>query len=53
VSLYNEKIDRTFRIDGSLSIAAKIAVFVQSISISLDAVQLEQVNQYLLKTVML
>jgi len=38
VSLYNEKIDRTFRIDGSLSIAAKIAVFVQSISISLDAV---------------
>lgn len=34
---YNQKADRTFRINGSLSIAGKIAVFVQSISISLDA----------------
>lgn len=34
---YNEKADRTFRIDGSLSIAGKIAVFVQGISISVDA----------------
>lgn len=34
---YNAKEDRTFRIDGSLSIAGKIAVFVQAISISVDA----------------
>lgn len=34
---YNQKADRTFRINGSLSIDGKIAVFVQSISISLDA----------------
>jgi len=34
---YNQKEDRTFRINGSLSIAGKISVFVQSINISLDA----------------
>jgi len=34
---YNEKVDRTFRIDGSLSIAGQIAVFVQGINISVDA----------------
>jgi len=34
---YNEKADRTFRINGSLSIAGLIAVFVQGINISLDA----------------
>jgi len=34
---YNEKADRTFRINGSLSIAGKIAVFVQGMNISLDA----------------
>lgn len=34
---YNQKADRTFRINGSLSIAGKIAVFIQSMSISLDA----------------
>ncbi len=34
---YNEKADRTFRIDGSLSINAQIAVFVQSMNVSLDA----------------
>jgi len=34
---YNAKEDRTFRINGSLSIAAKISVFVQDINISLDA----------------
>ena len=34
---YNEKVDRTFRINGSLSIAGQIAVFVQGINISVDA----------------
>lgn len=34
---YNQKADRTFRINGSLSIAEKISVFVQSMNISLDA----------------
>lgn len=34
---YNEKADRTFRINGSLSIASQIAVFVQGMNISLDA----------------
>jgi len=34
---YNEKEDRTFRINGSLSIAAQIAVFVQDMNISVDA----------------
>lgn len=34
---YNEKADRTFRKNGSLSIAGNIAVFVQGINISLDA----------------
>ncbi len=34
---YNAKADRTFRINGSLFIAGKIAVFIQSINISVDA----------------
>lgn len=34
---YNQKNDRTFRINGSLSIAGKIAVFVQGINILIDA----------------
>lgn len=34
---YNAKEDRTFRINGTLSVAGQIAVFVQAISISLDA----------------
>jgi len=34
---YNAKNDRTFRINGSLSIAGKIAIFVQGINISVDA----------------
>ncbi len=34
---YNQKADRTFRINGSLSIDGKIAVFVQGMTISLDA----------------
>jgi len=34
---YNAKNDRTFRINGSLSIAGKISLFVQDISISVDA----------------
>jgi len=34
---FNAKNDRTFRINGSLSIAGKIAVFVQGINISVDA----------------
>ena len=34
---YNAKEDRTFRINGSLSITGKIAVFVKAISISVDA----------------
>lgn len=34
---YNQKADRTFRINGSLSISGKIAVFVQSMNVSLDA----------------
>jgi len=34
---YNQKADRTFRINGSLSIAGKISVFVKAISISVDA----------------
>ena len=34
---YNQKVDRTFRKNGSLSISNKIAVFVQSMNISVDA----------------
>ena len=34
---YNQKADRTFRINGSLSIAGKIAVFVQGMNVSVDA----------------
>ena len=34
---FNGKDDRTFRINGSLSISGKISVFVQAISISVDA----------------
>lgn len=34
---YNQKADRTFRINGSVSIAGKIAVFVQGMTITTDA----------------
>lgn len=34
---YNVKKDRTFRINGTVSIAGKIAVFVQGMDIALDA----------------
>ena len=34
---YNQKADRTFRINGSVSIAGKIAVFVQGMDIAIDA----------------
>jgi len=34
---YNTKVDRTFRINGSLTIDGNISVFVQDISISVDA----------------
>jgi len=34
---YNAKADRTFRINGSVSIAGKIALFVQAMDIAIDA----------------
>lgn len=34
---YNAKADRTFRINGSVSIAGKIALFVQGMDIAIDA----------------
>ncbi len=34
---YNQENDRTFRINGSISIAGKLAVFVQGINIDIDA----------------
>ena len=34
---YNQKDDRTFRINGSVSIDGKIAVFVQGMEITIDA----------------
>ena len=34
---YNQEDDRTFRINGSVSIAAKLAVFVQGMNIDIDA----------------
>lgn len=34
---YNAKADRTFRINGSMSIAGKIALFVQGMDIAIDA----------------
>jgi len=34
---YNLKADRTFRINGSVSIAGKLAVFVQGMEITIDA----------------
>lgn len=34
---YNQKADRTFRINGSVSIAGKLAVFVQGMDIAIDA----------------
>ncbi len=34
---YNAKINRTFRINGSVSIANRIALFVQGMDISIDA----------------
>jgi len=34
---YNQKADRTFRINGSVSIGGKIAVFVQGMNIEMDA----------------
>ena len=41
---YNAEIDRTFRINGSVSIAGKIAVFVQAVDIELDAGVLQRDN---------
>lgn len=37
MSSYNLKADRTFRINGSVSIAGKIASFVQGMEITMDA----------------
>jgi len=37
MSSYNLKADRTFRINGSISVAGKIASFVQGMEITMDA----------------